>query len=186
VTPKLRRFLRELRPLARDAPPDAARPVAARARGRRGQRPHRPHAGPDPAARHRGRDVRANGKDRRGAFPETVDALKTSTPELNYARPYVVDLTGWFDDFGHSGLYDALGGKSRVGTYVNAFANVAGVVKPIPLPLRNDVGANVTARGQRNRCPGAAERPAPTRSNPWKPTEDHNCDPSQILPGGPR
>ncbi len=27
--------------------------------------------------------------------------------------PYAVDLTGWFDDFSHSGIYDALGGASR-------------------------------------------------------------------------
>ncbi len=186
VTPKLRRFLRELRPLARDARPtlrDLSRLVREDGEDNdlidltRGQVPLRDIAVGT---------VQANGKDRRGAFPETVEALRTSVPELNYARPYVVDLTGWFDDFGHSGLYDALGGKSRVGTYVNAFANVAGVVKPIPVPLRNEVGANVTARGQRNRCPGAAERPAPDKSNPWKPTADHNCDPTQILPGGPR
>ena len=183
VTPKLRRFLAELRPLARDARPtfrDLSRLVRTSGADNdlidltRGQVPLRSIAlGP----------VDANGKQRRGAFPETVDALRTSIPELDYARPYAVDLTGWFDDFGHSGLYDALGGKSRVGTYVNAFAQVEGVVKPIPLPLRPQLSDAVTATNQRNRCPGGAEFVAPDKSNPWRPTPNHNCDPSQVLPG---
>ena len=183
VTPQLRRFLAELRPLARDARPtlrDLSRLVASAGPDNdlldltKGQVPLRNIAlGP----------VQANGKERRGAFPETVDALRKSVPELAFARPYAVDLTGWFDDFGHSGIYDAVGGKSRVGTYLNAFANVDGVVKPIPVDLRNDAGAQVTATGQRNRCPGGAEFPAPDKSNPWKPTPDYNCDPTQLFPG---
>ena len=186
VTPKLRRFLAELRPLARDARPTlrdlsdlvrAAGPDNDLLELTRGQVPLKNIAvGP----------VQANGKERPGALEVTTDALKKSVPELAYARPYAVDLTGWFDDFGHSGLYDALGGKSRVGTYVNAFANVDGVVKPIPLPLRTEAGAQVTATGQRNRCPGAAEFKAPDGSNPWKPTPDHNCDPNQLFPGETR
>lgn len=184
VTPKLRQVLAELRPFARDARPtvrDLSRLVRSPGADNdlveltRGQVPLRNIAT---------RDVQRNGAQRRGAFPETVDALRKSIPELAYARPYAVDLTGWFDDFGHSGLYDALGGKSRVGTYVNAFAQVDGVLRPIPVPLRNPVGERVYASDQRNRCPGAAEHPADDRSNPWKPTPDHNCDPSQVLPGG--
>jgi phospholipid/cholesterol/gamma-HCH transport system substrate-binding protein len=183
VTPKLRRLLAELRPFARDARP-TVRDLSSIVRT--------PGADNDLVELTRGqpalRDiavsgVERNGKKRRGAFPETVDALRTSIPELAYARPYAVDLTGWFDDFGHSGLYDALGGKSRVGTYVNAFAQVDGVLKPIPVPLRNPVGERVIASNQRNRCPGAAEVPAEDKSNPWRPTPEHNCDPSQVLPG---
>ena len=184
VTPKLRRLLADLRPFARDARPtvrDLSRLVRSPGADNdlveltRGQVPLRNIAT---------RDVQRNGRERRGAFPETVDALRKAVPELAFARPYAVDLTGWFDDFGHSGVYDALGGKSRVGTYVNAFAQVDGVLRPIPVPLRNPVGERVTASGQRNRCPGAAEHPAADRSNPWRPTPDHNCDPSQVLPGG--
>jgi phospholipid/cholesterol/gamma-HCH transport system substrate-binding protein len=183
VTPKLRRFLAELRPLTRNARP-TLRDLSKLIRDpgadndlielTRGQTPLKNTAlGP----------VQANGKEREGAFPATVDALRKSVPELAFARPYAVDLTGWFDDFGHSGIYDANGGKSRVGTYVNAFANIDGVVRPIPVPLRNEAGAQVTATGHRNRCPGGAEFPAPDKSNPWKPTNDHNCDPSQLFPG---
>ena len=183
VTPKLRRFLAELRPMARDARP-ALRDLSAIIRT----------PGPDndlieltegqiPLRDASVRDVDRNGKTRRGAFPETVDALRKSIPELAYARPYAVDLTGWFDDFGHSGLYDALGGKSRVGTYLNAFSQVNGVLRPLPVPLRAPAAERVVASDQRNRCPGAAEVPADDGSNPWKPTPDHNCDPSQVLPG---
>jgi phospholipid/cholesterol/gamma-HCH transport system substrate-binding protein len=183
VAKRLQPFFAELRPLARDARP-TIRDLSELVRKpgpdndlvdlTAGQVPLRDIAvGP----------VQANGKERRGAFPETVDALETSTPELAYARPYAVDLTGWFDDFGHSGIYDALGGVSRVGTYINAFANLDGILRPIPAELRPQVGSIFTRSGQRNRCPGAAEHPADDGSNPWKPTEDHNCDPTQTLPG---
>ena len=185
VTPKLRRFLRELRPLARDARPtlrDLTRLVSTPGADNdlieltRGQVPLKNIAvGP----------VQANGEQREGNFPASVKALDKSIPQLAYFRPYAPDLTGWFDDFGHSGVYDALGGKSRVGTYVNAFANIQGVVRPIPIPLRNDATGQVTATGQRNRCPGGAEFPAPDKSNPWKPP-GHDCDPTQLFPGAQR
>ena len=183
VAKRLRPFFAELRPLARDARPtirDLSRLVKQRGEDNdlvdltAGQIPLRDIAiGP----------VQANGEERKGAFPESVDALKKSIPELAYARPYAVDLTGWFDDFGHSGIYDALGGVSRVGTYINAFSQIDGILRPIPQELRPSIGNINTRTGQRNRCPGAAEHPADDKSNPWKPTEDHNCDPSQTLPG---
>jgi phospholipid/cholesterol/gamma-HCH transport system substrate-binding protein len=184
VTPKLRRLLAELRPFARDARP-TVRDLSSIVRTAGADNDLVELTRGQPALRDIAvSEVERNGKKRRGAFPETVDALRKSVPELSYARPYAVDLTGWFDDFGHSGLYDALGGKSRVGTYVNAFAQVDGVLKPIPVPQRNEVARSVIATDQRNRCPGAAEHPASDKSNPWKPTPDHNCDPSQVLPGG--
>jgi phospholipid/cholesterol/gamma-HCH transport system substrate-binding protein len=183
VAKRLRPFFAELRPLARDARPtirDLSRLVKQAGEDNdlvdltAGQVPLRDIAiGP----------VQANGERRRGAFPETVDALRTSVPELAYARPYAVDLTGWFDDFGRSGIYDALGGVSRVGTYINAFGQIDGILRPIPPELRPRVGEVFTRSDQRNRCPGAAEHPADDGSNPWKPTPDHNCDPSQTLPG---
>jgi phospholipid/cholesterol/gamma-HCH transport system substrate-binding protein len=183
VAKRLRPFFAELRPLARDARPtiqDLSKLVRQRGADNdlvdltAGQVPLRDIAmGP----------VQANGAERRGAFPESVDALEKSVPELAYARPYAVDLTGWFDDFGHSGIYDALGGVSRVGTYINAFGQIDGILRPIPPELRPEVGNFNTRRDQRNRCPGAAEHPADDGSNPWKPSEDHNCDPTQTLPG---
>ena len=94
------------------------------------------------------------------------------------------DLIGWFDDFSHSGLYDALGGVSRVGLHANAFMVVSGQLTPVPPELRDAAFiASGGVRDQRNRCPGAAEHVAEDGSGPWKPTPDYNCDPSQVLPG---
>ena len=183
VAKKLRPFMAELRPLARDARPtlrDLSRLIRT--------------AGPDndlidatksivPVRDIAVRDVEANGKKREGAFPASIRALHEGTPELGFARPYAVDLTGWFDDFSHSVVYDALGGASRAAPHVNGFAEVNSVLAPIPPDLRQQVFQSVASLNQRNRCPGAAEHPAPDKSNPWKPTEDYNCDPSQVLPG---
>ena len=115
--------------------------------------------------------VNVNGKERQGAFPASVDALRKSVPELTASRPYAVDLTGWFDDFSHSGLYDALGGGSRAAPHVNAFAVVNGTLQPIPADLRAAVFSSVASLNQRNRCPGAIERGAF-----WKPTADFPCN----------
>ena len=65
-----------------------------------------------------------NGATRRGALPESADALVSSLPQLSFFRPYVTQeaLSGWFDDFGHSGLVDANGGIGRIGTTFNVFS----------------------------------------------------------------
>jgi hypothetical protein len=99
-------------------------------------------------------------------------------PEISYARPYAVDLTGWFDDFSHSGVYDALGGASRAAPHVSAFATVNGVLTPIPPQLREPIFEQLASLGQRDRCPGAIERGAV-----WKPSPDFPCDASQVPEG---
>src|SRR3712207_9526578 len=104
----------------------------------------------------------------------------------SYFRPYTVDFTGWLDDFSHSGIYDANGSASRVATSVNAFAAIGAQLKLVPEQLRQELTNAVTASGQNNRCPGGSERPWSDGSNPWKPTEDFNCDPTQIPPGKDR
>jgi phospholipid/cholesterol/gamma-HCH transport system substrate-binding protein len=175
VAKKLRPFFAELRPLARDARPtlrDLSHTIES--------------PGPDndlielTRAAAPLRDIAVasgtrNGRTREGAFPATTKALASATPELATARPYAPDLTGWFDDFSHSGLYDALGGASRAGLYVNLFANVNGVLKPLldatTASKALDLGLSA---GQRWRCPGAAERGAI-----YKPAPDFPCDASQ-------
>jgi phospholipid/cholesterol/gamma-HCH transport system substrate-binding protein len=175
VAQKLRPFFAELRPLARDARPtlrDLSRTIKS--------------PGPDndlielTRAAEPLRDIAVgsaprNGRTREGAFPATTKALSGATPELATARPYAPDLTGWFDDFSHSGLYDALGGASRAGVYVNLFANVDGVLKPL-LDRATQAKAleQGLSSGQRWRCPGAAERGAV-----YKPAPDFPCDASQ-------
>ena len=119
--------------------------------------------------------TKRNGKQRDGAFPASTKALEEAAPELATARPYAPDLTGWFDDFSHSGLYDALGGASRAAPYVNLFAPVNGVLKPLLDPLaQSDAFKNATSLDQRWRCPGSIERGAT-----WKPTADFPCDASE-------
>ena len=127
--------------------------------------------------------VQANGASRPGAFPASTQALGSATPEVGFARPYAPDLTGWFDDFSHSGLYDALGGFSRPSVNANAFGLVNGVLQPIPDVLRQKAFQSVAATNQRNRCPGAVEHVQPDGSVPYHPSADFPCDPSQVLPG---
>ena len=180
VARKLRRFLAQLRPLARDARPtlrDLARLL--RSPGStddlveltQSAVPLRDAAvGP----------IQREGKQRAGALPGSTKALQQSAPELATARPYAPDLTGWFDDFSHSGLYDALGGASRASIHLNLFAPVNGVLKPLTDPvLQSEAFKDATSLDQRWRCPGAVERGAV-----YKPTPDFPCDASET-PLGP-
>ncbi|MCW2967479.1 MAG: hypothetical protein JWM71_1251 [Solirubrobacteraceae bacterium] len=183
VAKKLRPFVRALRPLAIQAQP-TLRNLSALIQ--------RPGARNDlieltnssvPVAKIGVGPVVRNGKSRPGALPASTDALKTSVPELAYARPYAPDLIGWFDDFSHSGVYDALGGGSRAGAHVNLPTNVnavipSGTIKDTILSLGNQ---GLISLNQRNRCPGAMER-----GTVWKPAPSpywpngYPCDESQV------
>jgi phospholipid/cholesterol/gamma-HCH transport system substrate-binding protein len=178
VAPKLRRFVNQLRPLAIEARP-TLRDLSALIQSK--------GANNDlieltkstvPVANIGVGPVNRNGKDRPGALPVSTDALKQSIGEVSYARPYAVDLVGWFDDFSHSGVYDALGGGSRAAPHVNLPTNFNAVLpnslglKQMILPLINGQAVSLN---QRNRCPGAIER-----DSGWQPTPDYPCDPSQV------
>ena len=118
---KLPAFFRELRPFARNARPtlrDLSRIV------------RQPGADNDlvelnrtlpPLARVALDSSQRNGARRKAAFPEISKALKDGAPLQAFARPYTPDLVGWFDDFSHTGAYDALGGFSRSQVYFNLF-----------------------------------------------------------------
>jgi len=182
VAKKLRPFMDELRPLARDARPtfrDLAEILS------------RPGADNDaleltrlqPKLRDATvREVEANGKERQAAFPAITRAVKDSAPLVASVRPYAPDALGWFDDFSHSGIYDALGAASRVGIHASAFTLANGQLSPVPPELRSAAFEGAAALNQRNRCPGGGEHRNPDGSNPWKPAEV-DCDPSQVLPG---
>jgi phospholipid/cholesterol/gamma-HCH transport system substrate-binding protein len=175
VAKKLQPFFAQLRPLAQDARP-TLRDLSALVKS--------PGASNDlieltksavPLRNTAVGPIKREGKERDGAFPASTSALKEATPELATATPYAPDLTGWFDDFSHSGLYDALGGASRAAPYVNLFAPLNGVLKPLLDPAtQSDAFKNATSLDQRWRCPGAAERGAI-----FKPTADFPCDASQ-------
>lgn len=100
----------------------------------------------------------------RGAFPETVDALKGGAKEISIARPYTTDFLGWFDDFSTTGGgFDALGATAR------GFITMSPFLHPDSL-----------ATGQYRRCPGSAEAPARDGSNvlPAEERERLNCEES--------
>jgi phospholipid/cholesterol/gamma-HCH transport system substrate-binding protein len=189
VAPKLRRLLEELRPLAHDSVPtvrDLANVIS------------RPGANNDlieltklgvPLAAVTVRNIRANGKLRPGAFPESTIALTNSTPELAFARPYAVDLTGWFEGFSHPGGYDANGAFSRVAPVVGVASLDNGALTPLQSLLdpalraieafgSNGSGGAVTTN-QGDRCPGSMERGAI-----YYPESGYACTPSQV-PTGP-
>ena len=107
---------------------------------------------------------RVNGATRRGAFPETTDALRAAAPTIAQGRPYTPDLVGWLDDFATTGAYDALGGFSR------AWLNFSELLYGPGPKLR-----------QFRRCPGANEEPASDGSNVLTAGEQAalDCDGSQ-------
>jgi hypothetical protein len=129
------------------------------------------------------RTAERNGQQREGALPAAAKAFQGQTPPTADLRPYTPDLLGWFDDFGHTGVFDANGGAARSMLNGNAFTLINGTLTPIPPDLRDQALKQVASLGQTNRCPGAAEHAAADGSNPWKPSPDFPCDPSETLPG---
>src|SRR5215210_81816 len=107
---------------------------------------------------------RVNGAERRGAFPETTDALKAAAPTIAIARPYTPDFVGWMDDFSTTGGYDAIGGFSR------AWINFSELL----------YGAGPKTH-QYRRCPGANEQAASDGSNVFSGDQAAalDCDPNQ-------
>ena len=142
--------------------------------------------------------IQRNGAKRDGALPASTKALGQATPELAFARPYAPDLSGWFNDFGSSGVYDALGAESRPAIHVNAFAltgaaNIPGLnllpgtplgtLVPLPPELRQQAFRSLATLRQDDRCPGSMERPESGSGNPYKPSPDYPCDATQLPPG---
>jgi phospholipid/cholesterol/gamma-HCH transport system substrate-binding protein len=192
VAPKLQKLLVQLKPLAQDSVP-TVRDLANIVR--------RPGANNDlteltalgvPLANATVNNIRANGKTRLGAFPQSVVALKNSTPELAVARPYAVDLTGWFEGYTHPGTIDANGGASRVAPVIGVASVQNGTLNFLPSllnPLLRVLGAfggngttfsqgGALTAGQGDRCPGSMERGAV-----WFPESGYPCTPSQVPTG---
>jgi phospholipid/cholesterol/gamma-HCH transport system substrate-binding protein len=113
---------------------------------------------------------RVNGAVRRGAFPESEEALVESADTFALLRPYTPDLVGWFEDFSGTGAYDAAGGFSR--SQLNLTEIIYG-----PEPLMR----------QFRRCPGGADAPASDGSNVLTPEEraELECEESHRAVPGP-
>ena len=186
VTPKLRRLLAELRPLARDARPTVRDLSRARPPARRRQRPRRAHARPGAAARHR------------------HDATSSATARSAAARS-PRPSTRCADVGARAGVRAAVRGRPhRLVRRLRPLGPLRRARRQEPRrhlrqrvrPGRRRPQADPGAAAQPGRRAGHAPRasataarappsiPADDKSNPWKPTPDHNCDPSQVLPGG--
>jgi phospholipid/cholesterol/gamma-HCH transport system substrate-binding protein len=113
---------------------------------------------------------RVNGAVRRGAFPESEEALQESAETISLLRPYTPDLVGWFEDFSATGVYDAAGGFSR--SQLNLSEIIYG-----PEPLTR----------QFRRCPGGADAPAADGSNVLSAAEQRRlrCEESHRAVPGP-
>ena len=142
--------------------------------------------------------VDRNGASRPGALPASADSLNNSLNQISTLRAYSPELTGWFDDFGHSGFPDAFGGIGRISTTLNAFslgASSAGLpcnslVEVLQIPggtsacqLINpaDLTHNLGIKDLQ-RCPGSNERGL--SSDQLTQGGTVNCDPSET-PIGP-
>ena len=186
VAPKLQKLLEQLKPLAEDSVP-TIRDLSDIIK--------KPGSDNDlieltklgvPLAQATVRDTNANGKTRPGAFPISTTALNDSTPELATARPYAVDLTGWFEGYTHPGTIDANGGASRiapvvgVGSIENGTLNIFDSLLNV-LPGSNDrlqFAQQMLTTGQGDRCPGSMERGAL-----YYPESGFPCNPNQVPTG---
>jgi phospholipid/cholesterol/gamma-HCH transport system substrate-binding protein len=141
--------------------------------------------------------LQADGEQRLGAFPESTVALNGSTPELATARPYAVDLTGWFEGFSHPGGTDANGDFSRVAPVIGVGSIENGSLNLLPSflePVLREVLAfggsgtsgtgsstptqGLLTTGQGDRCPGSMERGAM-----YYPETGYPCNPSEVPTG---
>ncbi len=187
VAPKLEQLLVQLRPLVQEAVPTVGELSAV---------VHRPGPNNDvtdltrlgvPLAAVTVDPVKANGERRPGAFPQSTVALNDFTPELATARPYAVDLTGWFEGFSHPGTIDANGGASRVSATLGSLSAAdSALLSSLPVSqqltkvvqLLTGPGGGLTAF-QGDRCPGSMERGAV-----FYPMRGFPCNPNQV-PTGP-
>jgi phospholipid/cholesterol/gamma-HCH transport system substrate-binding protein len=120
------------------------------------------------------------------ALRNGTGALKRSQPVLEFVRPYVPELVGWFRDFGIGAAnYDANGHYARIQPIFNAFQLrdlPTGPPQLVPLPVAQRLAGLQTA--MLKRCPGAASQPAQDGSAPYRDVGGNlDCDPSQVLAG---
>lgn len=191
VARKLQPFTKRLRGFARDAVPTVGGLNGIiRKRGPRNDLIELTRL-QDPLAQIGVGPVDRNGASRPGALPASAQSLTNSLTQLSTLRAYSPELTGWFDDFGHSGFPDAFGGIGRISTTANAFTpgapgvSVCGRLEVLgglcnavsPAQLLSEHGIK-----QLQRCPGSNERGL--SSDQLTQGGSVDCDPTQT-PLGP-
>jgi phospholipid/cholesterol/gamma-HCH transport system substrate-binding protein len=173
ATKDLARFLRELRPLVTDARP-TIRDLRLAIR--------RPGTDNDLVEL-----TRKAPRLQRVASPSlrnTTKALRRSIPVLDFARPYMPELTGYLRDFGNSSAnYDANGHFARIQPLFNLFSFTDNAAGGLLTPQDPDDRLDGFQTGFQRRCPGAATQPAADGSTPYKDDGDLDCDERLVLPG---
>ncbi len=176
ATKDLAPFLRELRPLVRDARPTIADLSNAVRR-----------PGSDNDLVEATRKLPGFQRVASPAFKSGTGALQKGQPVLEFARPYIPELVGWFRDFGVGAAnYDANGHYARIQPIFNAFqvAEVPGnPAQLVPIPVSQRLAGLQT--GMLRRCPGAASQQPTDRSAPYLDAGGNlDCDPT-LVPAGP-
>jgi phospholipid/cholesterol/gamma-HCH transport system substrate-binding protein len=129
-----------------------------------------------------------------GAFGESVCALTNSSPQLAMFRAYTPELVGWFDDFGHSGFIDAIGGIGRIAATFNPFTVSDPLLPDLGQLLQGTDLASAVDTGNVARCPGGNEHPVDdvepgdesvpfTDGGALTDGIPGECDPDQTAPG---
>jgi len=98
------------------------------------------------------------------AIASTTKALRQARPLLAGTRPYTPELVaGFVTGLGGTaaGAYDANGHYNRINLLATA-NTLTGLLPALPDSRLGGLRTRLEAR-----CPGAAEEPAPDRSNPW-------------------
>jgi phospholipid/cholesterol/gamma-HCH transport system substrate-binding protein len=175
ATKRLAPFLRELRPLVHDAKPTIA-DLSTLVR--------RP--GPDNDLVEATRKLPGLQRVASPAFKNGSGALEKSQPVLEFIRPYLPELVGWFRDFGVGAAnYDANGHYARIQPIFNAFQFKdlpAGPPQLVPLPDTERLAGLQTQLMKR--CPGSASQPVPDGSAPFRDSGGNlDCDPTEVPPG---
>ena len=175
ATKNLAPFLRRLRPLVHDAKPTIA-DLSTLVR--------RPGADNDLVEATR----KLPGLQRVAspAFKSGTGALKKAQPVLEFIRPYIPELVGWFRDFGVGAAnYDANGHYARIQPIFNAFNfNNLPASPPELVPIPDNERLAGLQTQQMKRCPGAASQPAADGSAPFRDQAGTlDCDPSEVPPG---
>lgn len=175
ATKDLAPFLRELRPLVADAKP-TVEDLSTLVR--------RP--GTDNDLVEATRKLPGFQKVASPAFKSNTQALQKGQPVMEFIRPYIPELVGWFRDFGVGAAnYDANGHYARIQPIFNAFQLHDLPVGPpqlVPLPVAQRLAGLQT--GIMKRCPGAASQPAVDGSAPFRDAGGNlDCDPTQVVAG---
>jgi phospholipid/cholesterol/gamma-HCH transport system substrate-binding protein len=120
------------------------------------------------------------------AFKDGTGALTKAQPVLEFVRPYIPELVGWFRDFGVGAAnYDANGHFARIQPIFNAFQlrdTPVGTQTLVPLPVSQRLDGLQT--GMLRRCPGSASQTPVDGSAPYRDSGGNlDCDPTEVPPG---